>query len=120
MTAHFDRGKRDLAPAEGPRPPGSPSQTLRPPPTDDDVVRIYVSVGRRDGAHREDFSDLLLDQGFDEDDIVFVKVRDRHTFVGVPTDLETRAIQAFDGTVICGRTAQAERARLRTEESRED
>jgi hypothetical protein len=98
----------------------SAAEVLARPGSDEDVVRIYVSVGRRDGAHREDFTDVLLDQGFDEDDIVFVKVRDRHTFVGVPTDLETRAIQAFDGTVICGRAAQAERARPRSDGRPED
>ena len=98
----------------------SAADVLARPATGDDVVRIYVSVGRRDGAYREDFTDVLAEQGFDEEDVVFVKVRDRHTFVGVPMDLETRAIQAFDGAVIRGRTAQAERARLRTDERVED
>ncbi len=98
------------------RPALSAGEVLSQPSGDEDLVRIFVSVGRRDGAHREDFTDILADQGFDENDVVFVKVRDRHTFVGVLRDLETRAIQAFDGTEICGRVAQAERARPRTDD----
>lgn len=80
------------------------------------VVRLFVNLGRKQGVRREDIGDVLEEQGFEEDDVSFVKVRERHTFVGVPVELEKRALLALDGALIRGRTAQAERARPRSAE----
>ncbi len=119
-----DAGERtnsnEAATREETPPPSEPSSLesisaadLLASPSSEDVVRLFVNVGRKDGARREDFAEVLEEQGFEEHDIAFVKVRERHTFIGVPSDLERRAIQALDGTEISGRTAMAERARER-------
>ncbi|NLE87886.1 MAG: DEAD/DEAH box helicase [Myxococcales bacterium] len=110
---HRDEGHRD----EGPRDEGRSRRGARDEAEDqDDVVRLFVNLGRKHGLRREDVSEVLEEQGFDEEDVVFVKVRERHTFVGVPADLEKRALLALDGALIRGKTAQAERARPRAPE----
>ncbi len=86
------------------------------PDAEDDVVRLFVNLGRKHGLRREDVNEVLEEQGFDEEDVVFVKVRERHTFVGIPADLEKRALLALDGALIRGKTVQAERARPRAPE----
>lgn len=75
---------------------------------------IFVNVGRKDGAKPSDFEGILEDQGFELDEIDYVRVRQRHTFVGVPEELTRRALNALDGAEIAGRKAMAERARPRT------
>src|SRR5690606_1228431 len=113
VEGHRDEGHRD----EGPRDEGRSRRGARDEAEDqDDVVRLFVNLGRKHGLRREDVSEVLEEQGFDEEDVVFVKVRERHTFVGVPADLDKRASQALDGALIRGKTAQAERARPRAPE----
>ena len=74
---------------------------------------LFVNVGRKDGAKPSDFQGILEDQGFELDEIDYVRVRQRHTFVGVSEELLRRALNAQDGAEIAGRKAMAERARPR-------
>ncbi len=74
---------------------------------------IFINVGRKDGAKPSDFQGILEEQGFEVDDIDYVRVRQRHTFIGVPEELTRRALNALDGAEIAGRKAMAERARPR-------
>ncbi len=74
---------------------------------------IFINVGRKDGAKPSDFQGILEEQGFELDEIAYVRVRQRHTFVGVPEELTRRALNALDGARIAGRKAMAERARPR-------
>jgi len=76
----------------------------------DDIVEVYVNVGRRDGARPEHFQ-ALLDAGGLGHRTAYVNVRQRHTFVGVPGELVDQAILAIDGASISGRQAAAEQAR---------
>src|SRR5690606_33009726 len=118
VEGHRDEGHRDEGHHdEGPRDEGRSRRDARDEAEEqDDVVRLFVNLGRKHGLRREDVSEVLEEQGFDEEDVVFVKVRERHTFVGVPADLEKRALLALDGALIRGKTAQAERARPRAPE----
>lgn len=94
--------------------PPRPQQESENLGTDDDGgAEIFVNVGRKDGAKPSDFQGLLEEQGFEVDEIDYVRVRQRHTFVGVPEDLMRRALNALDGAEIAGRKAMAERARPR-------
>lgn len=79
----------------------------------DSAGEIFVNVGRKDGAKPSDFQGILEDQGFELDEIDYVRVRQRHTFVGVSEELVRRALNALDGAEIAGRKAMAERARPR-------
>jgi len=81
-----------------------------PGTTPDGSVEIYVNVGRRDGARPEHFQALLEAGGLD-DQSIYVNVRQRHAFVGVPRDLVAQAIRAIDGASISGKQASAEEAR---------
>ena len=74
---------------------------------------IFINIGRKDGAKPSDFQGILEEQGFELDEIAYVRVRQRHTFVGVPEELTRRALNALDGARIAGRKAMAERARPR-------
>src|SRR5690606_18795435 len=74
---------------------------------------IFINVGRKDGAKPSDFQGILEAQAFELDEIDYVRVRQRHTFVGVPEELTRRALNALDGAQIAGRKAMAELARPR-------
>ncbi|HSC88976.1 MAG TPA: DEAD/DEAH box helicase [Polyangiaceae bacterium] len=79
--------------------------------SDETIERIFVDVGRRDGAYREDFLEALEDRGFDVEDVRYVKIKDTHSFVGVPAELVDQALSSLDGATIAGCSARAERAR---------
>ena len=87
---------------------GSPRELLN---DEESIERIFVDVGRRDGAYREDFIGALEQQGFVATDVHFVKIRDTHSFVGVKVELLERALSVLDGATIAGCAARAERAR---------
>lgn len=77
------------------------------------ISEIFVNVGKRDGAKPSDFEAILEDQGFEDNEIQYVRVRHSHTFLAVPTELAHRAILALDGSTVSGRQAHAELARAR-------
>lgn len=104
-SAGPSNGRHDALPARA-EPPEEEAE-------EEEAARIFVNLGRRHGVRREDVREVLEEQGFEDEDIAFVKVRERHTYVGVAPDLETRALQALDGASIRGKTAQAEKARAK-------
>lgn len=79
-----------------------------------DFARLFVNVGRRDGARPADLQKLLADQGIEHADTGPINVRDRMSFVSVRRELVDRAIGALAGQIIGGRTVVAEPARERT------
>jgi ATP-dependent RNA helicase DeaD len=90
--------------------------TLAPAAADADFARLYVNVGKRDGARPGDIQKLLTDEGgIGRADTGPIQVRDRMTFVSVRRDLLDRAIAALAGRVIGGRTLVAEPARVSRE-----
>lgn len=85
-------------------------------PRDDDeeeVERVFVDAGKRDQVFKDDFLATLKKNGFNLDDVVFVKVRDTHSFVGVQPAAIDAAVQALDGHEVAGLEVSAEKARPR-------
>jgi hypothetical protein len=72
---------------------------------------LYVSVGRRDGAKPSDYHAVLEAAGITPENLEYVRVRHRHSFVGVRPDSLDRVLAALNGAMIAGRKASAERAR---------
>ncbi|HJL15714.1 MAG TPA: DEAD/DEAH box helicase [Sandaracinaceae bacterium LLY-WYZ-13_1] len=65
----------------------------------DDDVFLYVNVGRRDGIRPGDIIGLLVDHGaLDKAEVGRIRIRDRHTFVGVPRDRADELIDDLHGT----------------------
>ncbi|MFO0672816.1 MAG: DEAD/DEAH box helicase [Polyangiaceae bacterium] len=82
--------------------------------SDPSYARIFVNVGRRDGARPGDLQKLLTEGGgIDRADTGEIHVRDRMTFISVKRELLDKAIGALSGQVIGGRTVNAEPARER-------
>lgn len=83
---------------------------------DDDeegVERVFVDAGKRDQIYKDDFLDTLRKNSFNMDDVVFVKVRDTHSFVGVLPAAIDAAVRALDGQEVAGLEVSAEKARPR-------
>ena len=83
-------------------------------PDDDprEFARIFVNVGRRDGANAAAFHRLLVDEGgLARTDTGRIYVRDRISFVSVRRELSEKAIALLTGQVLGGRTIVAEPAR---------
>ncbi len=75
-------------------------------------TRIFLNVGRRDGARAQDLQQLLTDHaGIARHDTGRIRIRDRVTFVSVRPDDLAKAIVALGGRVIGGRTVVAEPAK---------
>jgi ATP-dependent RNA helicase DeaD len=82
------------------------------PPVLEDMTLLYFNVGRRDGLEPTDLADLLNSScGLGADDIGRVRVKERHTFVGVPTERVDFVISSLQGQTIKNRQLQVERAR---------
>lgn len=76
------------------------------------MTTLYLNVGRRDGLEPDDVSSLLTGQcGFGIDDIGRVRVKERHTFVGVPSERVEDVIGSLTGQSLRNRQLQVERAR---------
>jgi ATP-dependent RNA helicase DeaD len=82
------------------------------PPVLEDMTTLYFNVGKRDGLEPRDLATLLVDTcGLGAEDIGRVRVKDRHTFVGVPTERADAVISSLQGQSIKNRALQVERAR---------
>jgi ATP-dependent RNA helicase DeaD len=100
---------RKAGPAPSPRgaPARSDAETEEP-----GFTRIFLNVGRRDGARAQDLQQLLTDHaGIARHDTGRIRIRDRVTFVSVRQDDLSKAILALGGRVIGGRTVIAEPAK---------
>jgi ATP-dependent RNA helicase DeaD len=83
-----------------------------PPPVLEDMTTLYFNVGKRDGLEPRDLATLLVNTcGLGAEDIGRVRVKDRHTFVGVPTERADAVISSLQGQSIKNRALQVERAR---------
>ncbi len=78
----------------------------------ENMTTLYLNVGRRDGLEPGDVSSLLSAScGLEGDDIGRVRVRERHTFVGVPSERVDGVIAALAGQSLRNRELQVARAR---------
>ena len=76
----------------------------RPPKNDgqdferDDDVYLYINLGRRDGIRPGELVRLLATEcDLDRDDVGRIRIRDRHSFVGVPRDLVDEIVEQLAG-----------------------
>jgi ATP-dependent RNA helicase DeaD len=77
-----------------------------------DMTTLYLNVGKRDGLEANDLATLLATTcELGSDDIGRVRVKDRHTFVGVPTERVEFVISSLAGHTIKNRALHVERAR---------
>ncbi|MBL9026691.1 MAG: DEAD/DEAH box helicase [Myxococcales bacterium] len=100
---HADRPQGDRPARREPREPREPAIESTPAPVVDDVpyVELFVGVGRRDNARAQDVLRALVETaGLDKDHIRRIRVRDRHTFVGVRRDDAEKAIAGLSGSTI--------------------
>jgi hypothetical protein len=77
------------------------------------VDEVFVSVGRDDGATTADVQKELLAAGISAADTAYVRVRQRHTFVGVRQGLLESTVVALNGRQIANRMIEAQPARPR-------
>ena len=77
-----------------------------------DMTTLYLNVGKRDGLEAQDLTALLSSScELGSEDIGRVRVKDRHTFVGVPTERVDSVISSLAGQTIKNRELHVERAR---------
>ena len=74
---------------------------------------MFVNVGRDDGVKTSEFREALDAGGLGEADTAYIRIRQRHTFVGVKQGLMEQAVKALTGRKLADREALAEPARPR-------
>ncbi len=83
-----------------------------PSPELENMVTLYFNVGKRDGLEAKDLASLLTtNSDLGNDDIGRVRVKERHTFVGVPSERADSIISALEGQLVRNRALHVERAR---------
>ena len=81
-------------------------------PEQEGMTTLYVNVGRRDGVRGAELARIVRERtGLADEDIGKVRVRHRHTFVGVRSDRVEQAIAALTGMPWGERTLSAEVAK---------
>ncbi|MCB9626213.1 MAG: DEAD/DEAH box helicase [Sandaracinaceae bacterium] len=79
---------------------------------DEDEAKLYVSLGRRDEIGASELNRLFVDVGgVPADQLGRIRVRDRHSFVFLPTELADDAIAKLNGTTQGDRELVVEFAR---------
>jgi ATP-dependent RNA helicase DeaD len=80
---------------------------------DGPVDEAFVNVGRDDGVRTSDVQQALSSAGVTEDDTAYVRIRQRHTFIGVRQGLLDRVVTGLSGQTIAQRAVEAQPARPR-------
>jgi len=76
------------------------------------MVTLYFNVGKRDGLEAKDLAELLTSAcELGNEDIGRVRVKERHTFVGVPTERADSIIAVLEGQLVRSRALHVERAK---------
>jgi ATP-dependent RNA helicase DeaD len=91
-----------------PAPESSPLSTWDGP-----VDEAFVNVGRDDGVRTSDLHQALTTAGVSQDDTAYVRIRQRHTFIGVRQGLLDRVVAGLNGQTIAQRLVEAQPARPR-------
>ncbi len=77
-------------------------------------LEVFVNVGRKDGVRPGDFVGVLAEApSITREDIGRIRIRDKHTFVAVRSEIIDQAIAALQGRAFGDRVANAERAKPR-------
>ncbi|MCA9600854.1 MAG: DbpA RNA binding domain-containing protein, partial [Myxococcales bacterium] len=75
-------------------------------------TKLYMNIGKRDGARAGALSRLLRDQcGLEREQIGRIRVRDKHTFIEVEPARADHVVQTLSGTQFEGRDLVVEHAR---------
>ena len=77
------------------------------------VDEAFVNVGRDDGIRTSDLHQALSTAGVSQDDTAYVRIRQRHTFIGVRQGLLDRVVSGLNGQTIAQRLVEAQPARPR-------
>jgi len=96
------------------RTPAPPAERDAAAPSEEDegMATLYLGVGRRDNVRPGDVTRLLREQaGLEREEIGRIRIRDKHTFVGVPTDKIAAVAAALHGQNFFERALLAEPAR---------
>jgi len=108
-------GARAAAPvAEGPQPGAPVDNRAEParPATPDNVTRLYLNLGRKDGASEQEIRDLLATHAGPAD-VSEIDVMNTHTYLNVaPADAE-KIVGALTGKEMSGRQLVCEQAKPR-------
>jgi len=80
---------------------------------DGPVDEAFVNVGRDDGVRASDVQQALSNAGVSDDDTAYVRIRQRHTFIGVRPGLLDRVVSGLSGQKIAQRSVEAQPARPR-------
>ncbi len=79
---------------------------------DEGQVRLFVNVGRRDGARVGDLNRLFQDQGgLEREHVGRIRLRDKHSFVSVPEDRADAVVETLTGKAFAERELKVERAK---------
>ncbi len=79
---------------------------------DEDAVFLYVNVGRRDGVRPGEIIRLLAEEcSLDKSEVGRIRIRDRHTFVGVPREKADSIVTQLQGKSALDKELVVERAR---------
>jgi len=79
---------------------------------DADLAEVFVNVGRKDGVTAADLRATLTERaGLSDDDIRYVRVKFKHSFVGIPKQCSEASLEALNGATLGEREVLAEPAR---------
>ena len=73
----------------------------------------FINVGRDDGVRTSDLHQALTTAGVSASDTAYVRIRQRHTFIGVRQGLLERVVAGLNGQTIAQRQVEAQPARPR-------
>jgi ATP-dependent RNA helicase DeaD len=77
------------------------------------VDEAFVNVGRDDGIRVSDLHQALSVAGVSPDDTAYVRIRQRHTFIGVRQGLLEQVVAGLSGQKLAERAVEAQPARPR-------
>jgi len=91
----------------------APAPESAPPGWDGPVDEAFINVGRDDGVRTSDLHQALTTAGVSAGDTAYVRIRQRHTFIGVRQGLLERVVAGLNGQMIAQRQVEAQPARPR-------
>lgn len=92
-----------------PRAPGPPAGAAPPPPSAPSFTRLFISVGRKDGAGPGDIVGAIAGEtGVAGDRIGRIELAETHAIAEVATEDARRVIDALNGTTIRGRAVRVD------------
>ncbi len=82
---------------------------------DEEAVFVYLNVGRRDGVRPGEIIRLLAEEcALDKAEVGRIRIRDRHTFVGVPSEKVDDIVEQLSGKSAHDKELVVERARAQS------